>query len=239
MHDAGHQPDLARPQSGGVHHVLGVQGALLRDHVPGAVGTLAEVRHAGLAVDLRTTLAGRSGVGVGHPRGVDVAFVGVVEHTDIVLRVHDRQHARRLLQIDELGVETEVTATAAGGLEVVEPVLRVGEHEAAGEVDAAGLPGDFLDLLVDLEGVVLELGDVGVGVERMHAARRMPGGAGGELGALEQDDVLPAVPGEVVEDAATDDSSADDSHSDMRFHASGLRLIGVGGRRCAHVTVPA
>ena len=69
----------------------------------------------------------------------------------------------------------------------------------------------------------------------MHAARRVPGGAGGELGALHQDDVLPAVLDEVVEDAATDHSSADDSHSGMRFHASGLRLTGVGGRRCAHV----
>ena len=219
--------------------MLGVQGALLRDDVPGAVGTLAEIRHAGLAVDLRTALAGRPGVGVGHPRGVDVPFVGVVQHADIVPGVHDRQHARRLLQIDELRVEPEVAAAAAGGLEVVEPVLRIGEHQAAGEVDAAGLPGDFLDLLVDLEGVVLELGDVGVGVERVHAPRRMPGGAGGELGALQQDDVLPAVPGEVVEDAATDDSAADDGHSDVRFHATGLRLTGVGGRRCAHVTVPA
>ena len=237
--DAGHQPDLARPEAGRVDHVLRVQGALLRDHVPGAVGALAEVHHAGLAVDLRAALAGRPGVGVGHPGGVDMAFVGIVEHADVVLRVHDRQHAGRLLEIDELGVQAEVAPAAAGGLEVVEPVLRVGEHETAGEVDAAGLPGNRLDLLVDLQRVVLELGDVGVRVERVHATRRVPRGAGSELRAFEQDDILPAVLGEVVQDAATDHSSADDSHSDMRFHASGLRWSRVGGRRSAHVTVPA
>ena len=244
VHDPGHQPDLARPEPRRVHHVLGVHGALLGHHVPGAVGALGEVRHAGLAVDLGAALAGRPGVGVGHPRGVDVAFVGVVEHADVVLRVHDRQHARRLLEIDELGVEPEVAPAAARGLEVVEPVLRVGEHEAAGEVDAAGLPGDLLDLLVDLQRVVLELGDVGVGVERVHAARRMPGGAGGELRALQQDDILPAVPDEVVEDAATHDAATDDGDSDMRFHAVDLRFrtwtgSGETGRRQAYCTAPA
>ena len=228
MHDARHQTDLARPQPGRVHHVLGVQGALLRHHVPGAVGALGEVRHAGLAVDPGAALAGRPGVGVGHARGVDVAFVGVVEHADVVLRIHDRQHPRRLLQIDELRVQPEVAAVATGGLQVVEPVLGVGEHEAAGEVDAAGLPRDLLDLVVDLQRVVLELGDVGVGVERVHAARRVPGRAGGQLGALQQDDVLPAVLDEVVEDAATHDTATDDGDSDMRFHASGLPVFGAG-----------
>ena len=143
-----------------------------------------------------------------------MAFVGIVERADVVLGVHDRQHARRFIQIDELGVQAEVAATAAGGVEVVEPVLRVGEHEAAGEVDAAGLPGRLLDLLVDLEGVVLELGDVGVGVERVHAAGGVPGRAGGELRALDQGHVLPAVLDEVVEDAATDHAATDDRHPD-------------------------
>ena len=239
MDHAGHQPDLARPQPGRVHHVLRVQRALLRHHVPGAVGALGEVHHRSLAVDLRPALACRAGIGVGHARRVDVSLVRVVEHPDIVLRLQDRQPADRLAQIDELGVQAKVAATAAGGVQVVEPILGVGEHEAAGEVDAAGLPGDLLDLLVDLQRVVLELGDVGVGVERVHAARRMPGGAGGELGAFEQDDILPPVLDEVVQDAATDDASADDSHSDMRFHASGLRWSEAGGRRGAHVTVPA
>ena len=91
-------------------------------------------------------------------------------------------------------------------------------------MDAAGLSGGLFDLLVDLEGVVLELRDVGVGVERVHAARRVPGRAGSELGAFEQGHVFPAVLGEVVKDAATDHASADDGHPDMRFHGLALRL---------------
>ena len=137
----------------------------------------------------RAVVAGGQEIGI-HSRGRRrMGFAGGWTSTvgdDVVPRIHDGQHSHRLLEIDELGVQAQVAA--AGGVEVVEPVLRVGEHEAAGKVDAAGLPGDLLDLLVDLQRVVLELGDVGVGVEGVHAAGGVPGGAGGELGALQQDE---------------------------------------------------
>ena len=140
MHDPGHQPDLASPQPGRVHDVLRVQRALLGDHVPGAVGALAQVLHAGVAVDLGAAEPRCAGVGVGHARGIDVTFVGIVECADVVPGLHDGQQARRFLQIDELGLQAEIAATAAGGLEVVEAVLGVGEHQAAGEVDPQDCP---------------------------------------------------------------------------------------------------
>ena len=39
-----HAADLAGPEPAGIHHMLGVDIALLGDHVPGAVGPLASAR---------------------------------------------------------------------------------------------------------------------------------------------------------------------------------------------------
>ena len=45
------------------------------------------------------------------------------------------------------------------------------------------------------------------------------------LGALQQDDVLPGVLDEVMEDAATDDASADDRHSDRNPLVASARVL--------------
>src|SRR3546814_13931002 len=78
-----------------------------------------------------------------------------------------------------------------------------------GHVDAAGLAGDRLDLLVEVDGVSLQLGDVGIAVEGVHAARGVPGRPGGELAALPQHDVAPAGLGQMIEHAAADNAAAD------------------------------
>ena len=82
-----------------------------------------------------------------------------------------------------------------------------------GQVDAAVLARLGLDLLVQVDRVLLQPGDVGVAVERVHAARGVPRRAGGELLALEQHDVGPARLGEVVEHDAPDHPATD--HDDL------------------------
>ena len=51
-----HAADLARPQSAGIHHVLGVNVAVIGDHIPRAVGARLEVGDARVAYDLRAAL---------------------------------------------------------------------------------------------------------------------------------------------------------------------------------------
>ena len=80
---------------------------------------------------------------------------------------------------------------------------------------AAGLPREFLDLLVEVDGVLLQLGDVGIAIDRVHAAGGMPGRSRSEFAALDQDDVLPARLGQVIEDAGADDPAADHRDLDM------------------------
>ena len=50
--DAGHPPDLARPQSAGVDDVFGMYAALVRFNIPGAVGARRRGQYAGAQEDV-------------------------------------------------------------------------------------------------------------------------------------------------------------------------------------------
>ena len=119
---------------------------------------------------------------------------------------------------DDLGLHAEIAAARMRHLQPVEPLRRVGELQAAGQVQPAGLPGDRFDLLVEADGVGLQLGDVRVAVQRVEAARRVPGRAGGQLAPLDQHHVAPAGLGQMVEHRAADDAAADHRDLDMGFH---------------------
>jgi len=87
-------------------------------------------------------------------------------------------------------------------------------------MQAAGLIADGFELLVELDGVTLQRCHIGVGIEGMEAARRMPGGPGSQLRSLDQQHVLPAELGEVIQNAATDDAAPDDGNLHVGLHAT-------------------
>ena len=220
-----HAADLAAPQAAGVDDVLAVDllqlfagGRANRLQVPAAVGGPVHAANPRVSIHLGAVHAGGLGIRVGHAGGVDVALVGVPHGADEELLVEDRVDLLRLGHRDQLGLHTQVPALGVRGLQPVGPLRRVGKHDAAGDVDAAVLARDLFDLLVQLDRVLLQLGDVRVAVERVHATGRVPGGAGGELGALEQDDVGPTVLREVIEDRGPDHAAADDHYLGVRLH---------------------
>ena len=118
--------------------------------------------------------------------------------------------SRASLALISSRLHPEVPAARLGHPQEVHPDLGVGEHQATGQVDRAVLAGDPLDLLVQLDRVLLEPRDVGIAVERVHPAGRVPGAAGGELATLEQHHVGPAGLREVIEDARPDHAPTDD-----------------------------
>jgi hypothetical protein len=90
-------------------------------------------------------------------------------------------------------------------------------------VQAASLAADLLQLVVETDRIALQCRHVGVGVKRVEAARGMPGRAGGQLRALDEQHVTPAQLGQVVEHAAPDHAAADHRHPHMRLHRSPSR----------------
>ena len=163
-----------------------------------------------MLADLRAGHLGALDVGAGDAGRVDVALDVVVQRADEVLRVEEREEVLRLLRADHLELHPEVAAAGDGHPEEVHPGLVAGEHQPAGQVDRAVLAGFLLDLLVQLDRVLLEPRHVRVAVEGVHAAGRVPRGAGGQLAPLEQDDVGPAGLRQVIQHAGADDAPTDD-----------------------------
>ena len=91
------------------------------------------------------------------------------------------------------------------------PALGVaGEPQAAVPLPAGRESGLGLQPVVERDRIAEELRDVGVGAELPDEPGRMPGRAGGELGALQQQHVAQAHLAEMIGDRAADDAAADD-----------------------------
>ncbi len=211
--EAGHSTDLTRPQATGVDDVFGVDLAAFGDDRPGAVGSRFERADPVLPVHLGAGLAGTDRVRVGDTGRIDVALDRIPHRAEEVLRVEQREQLLGFLRRDQLElVHAEVATTGDGHLQPVHPVAVRGEGDPARQVDRTVLARPLLDLLVQLHGVLLELGDVRVAVERVHAAGRVPCGACGELLAFDEHDVVPAVLGEVEQHGRADDATADHDH---------------------------
>ena len=216
--DARHFAHLPRPQAGGVDDVLGVHRALHGRHIPGSVGPRAKLVHGVAEHDLRALHARALRVRLGGARRVEVAVERIVERPEQSLRIRDRRESGDLLGPDDLGLESHVAVLGALGLEEVEPVRVCREGESPDVVQPAGLAGELLQLAIEADGVALQRGHVGVRVQGVEAARRVPGRARGQLGALDEHHVAPAEAGEVIEHAAPDHPAADHRDPDVGFH---------------------
>ena len=142
-----------------------------------------------------------------------MALHGIEQRPDEVLLLEQREHRLGLGGGDDLQLHAEVPAAGLGHAQPVEALAVVGEHQPAGQVDRAVLARPGLDLPVQLDRVLLQLGDVGIAVQRVHAAGRVPRRAGRQLLALDEHDVGPAGLREVEEDGGADDATAD--HHDL------------------------
>ena len=101
-------------------------------------------------------------------------------------------------------MEFDVEVLRLGDLEakLVLAIRRLGHVQHARLIDAAALAGFALQLGVELHRVVLQLRQVVVVVQPVDARRGVPGRTRRQLVAFQQNDILPAQLGEVVEDAA-------------------------------------
>ena len=219
---AHHAADLARPEAPAVDDVLGVDRALVGDDLPGAACAALERGDARLQVDLGAADAGGLRVGVRRAGGVEVAVGGIEHRADEVTLLDERQELLGLLRCEELRLESEVTRPAVRHLQPLHALGRIGQQESPRAVQAAGLPRDPLELVVEPDGVALELRDVRIAIQGVKTPGGVPRGAGRQLVALDEHDVLPAGFREVVEHAAADHPAADHDHPRLALHRLSL-----------------
>ena len=140
---------------------------------------------------------------------------------DEICFIHQREHRLRFGRGYQFGFHAEITALRVGEPQEIHALRGVGHHDAAGQMQAAGLAGKLLDLLVELDRVGLQFRDVGVAVQRMETAGGVPGRARCQLRPLDQKHVGPAGSGEVKQNGAADNAAADDYRFNVRFHVVG------------------
>ena len=92
-----HLPDLASPLPGRVHNHLGLDRALVGDHLVDATVLQVDLLHVGVGKNARPALLGAGGQGIGQAGRVDDAIVGGEGRTDDPFRVHDREQIKGLL----------------------------------------------------------------------------------------------------------------------------------------------
>ena len=76
----------------------------------------------------------------------------------------------------------------------------------------------LFDFLQQINGIGLKLCDVGIGVQRVDAARGVPRGARRQHTAFQHDNICPAEFGEVIKHRRANDPAPDDNNAILRFH---------------------
>ena len=214
-HKAAH---FTRPQATGVHHMLGMDIALIGEHIPAAIGPLLHVRHHAFLHNLCPTHARGLGISMRGAGRIEMAFQRMPHGTDEMLRIEQREMCLGFFHRDELGIHPQIAVARMRHFQPVPTILVGNQHDAAGQMNAGGLAGNFLNLLVEIDGIFLQLRHIGITVQRMEPARRMPGGARGEHIALQQHHIFPPPLGEVIEHAGTDNTAADDHNPGRTSH---------------------
>ena len=217
--------------AGGRHHMLGADlegffgghqiAALLAHHMaahdPFAARPLVAV-HLHAAQDLNPALARAPGHGHGHIGGVYVAVRRVIERAHQILGAHKRPALTDFLRREPfIG---HAAGFGGGGVEhvFIHPLAALRHAQIADHREAGIEPGFRFERLVELDGVIVDMGG-GVGhVEIGQKPRRVPCGAGGELVALQEDHIFPARARQMIGDRGADSAATHNKCPNMRFH---------------------
>ena len=215
-HLAAEEPaDLAGAVAGGVDDVLTADRALAGlDHPFAALA--AHPGDRAEADDGLAEVAGALGQRLGELGRVDVAVMGVVEAAGEVVGLEEGITRLQIVRRADLDLHALVAAHALDALELLHARAGMGEADRAGDMVVDRVVHRLRQPAVELGGVALHVHDRPGGGEGRHVARRVPGGAGGELVALEEHAVGPASEREMVECRAAHGAAADDHHAGRR-----------------------
>ena len=228
-------PHLAGVVAGAQHDVLGRDVALGRAHAPLPAGGALQRGRLGVLVDLGADAARALAQRHGEIGRRNVTVVRVIERADdgrgvrAATEFGQRPQLLDTLGRDDLERHADGVGRAAVLLILVHALAAGRQAQVAGHVKAHVLAGLGRQPLVQIDRVLVQLADRVTHVEQRQEPRRVPGGACGELGALDQRHVGPALPRQVVERAHTHHAATDDQNPHVRLHS---KFLPKGRQRC-------
>ena len=221
--DADHATDLASPESTGVDDVFGLDRALVGRYIPAATPGRREREHASVAVDFRAVQPCCLCECVRCARWVEVALHRVIDRAEHIASIHNRTKFADLGWAHEPRVEAERLVPRDIRPQQIPPLLRGSDVQPTRIMQADVLPGDPLQLRIECDRIGLQARHGSVAVEGVKGAGSVPTRAGGQFLAFTERDIPPPELGQVVEDAAADDSASDDKYPDVALHGILLR----------------
>ena len=134
--------------------------------------------------------------------------------------LHQRKQRLCLVGIDDLERHPDLLGDPAHVMELVDALGGLGQPDRPAAVQAHGLAGAILELLVEVEAAPEQAHRLWAGRELGAQARRVPCRARRQLVLLEQRDVGGSPERKVIGDAASSDAAADDRDADTLRNAS-------------------
>ena len=204
--------DLLGPLPGAVDDDLGLDIAPRGAHAghPAAVGEYPG--HPGALADPGAAVARAPGQRVREVRGVGRPVARQPQRPGQVVAPHHRVQLDRPGRADQLAVQPVRGRGRRGPPQLPQPLGRAGHGDPAAPAEPGREPGLGLEPGVQLGGILHQLRQALRRAQLADQAGRVPGGPAGQLALLEQQQVGPAEPGQVVGDAGADHTAADDDH---------------------------
>ena len=151
--------------------------------------------------------------------GLDVAVLRVADGAEDAVRLDERPDLLQLLRRQPLDLDAADRARDAGVVAVfVEPILRQRDADVGHGPEADVHAGLGAETLVERHRIFVELADRVADIEQRQQARRVPGRAGCQLPALDENAVVPALLHEMIKGRDADDAAADHHHARVRPH---------------------
>ena len=202
--------DLGGEHAARVDHHLGGDVAALGPHPAHPPVAHLDPGHPGVGEDPAAAAPRPVGQRVGQLRGVDVAVGRQPGRAEHALGRHQREELLRLVGRDQLQRQPEGLRPARLPAQLLHPLLGRGEPDPAAFGPARVEVGLLPDPPVEVDRVHHHLGQRDRAAQLPDQPGRVEGRAGGELVAVDEDDVVPAQLGEVVGERGAADAAADD-----------------------------
>ena len=213
-HPSGAPGEIARRRD----DVLADDVALVGDDFPFAARQPLERGHARVPIDLGPAVPCGARQRLGQVGRLDIAVLRVLNCADDAVDVAERPKLLDLIRREELDRDPDRLGDAGIVAVLIEPVAGAGEADVGDLAQADVEPRLGLEVLVERDRIFVDLSDGITEVEERQKAGRMPGRAGGQLLALDEHAIGPALLDEMVKRRNADDAAADHHRPSLRSH---------------------